>query len=357
MTRWLRGWGDGGRTPPRQLGAPASLAEPRGHRPLGRPHRRGHARRGRRGPAHVVIVRSLPGEHPESRRAGVRTGHRPTGGRRGFGRSPALPRSVTRVSWRSSARTATSLPSAGPSTTLFRDVYRLRIVEGRAPAADAPEEVVIGEPLARSSGLGPGDTLRLQSFTQDQVDELDPNATELPAPAGPEVTLRVVGVSRSRSTSACRGRTEASCSCRARSSTSTAPGSATSRGRPVACSSSDSPTVRQVFPASSTICAACSVSERSMSIPWPSASAGSRTRSTCWPSASSHSAPSRASQVSSRWRSSSAGRRRCWAPVSPQSATSGCLDRCARSRSRGRCCSRSLRGCSQQCSVHGPPRR
>lgn len=81
---------------------------------------------------------------------------------------------------------------------VFRDVARLRIVEGRAFARGAADEVVVPEPIARANGLAPGDVLTLRSFTQDQVDALvgGPASDAVPEPAGPRVVLRVVGVSR-----------------------------------------------------------------------------------------------------------------------------------------------------------------
>lgn len=80
--------------------------------------------------------------------------------------------------------------------TLFRDVNRLRLVRGRDTAPGATDEVVLGEPLAEASHLGVGDTLAVRSFTQAQVDNGDA-AVDGAVPAGPDVQLRVVGISRS----------------------------------------------------------------------------------------------------------------------------------------------------------------
>ena len=80
---------------------------------------------------------------------------------------------------------------------LFHDVYRLRIVEGRAVRPGAADEVVIGEPLARASRLRVGQTLDLNSYTPAQVASLAHE--NVGKPLGPRIALRVVGISRSPS--------------------------------------------------------------------------------------------------------------------------------------------------------------
>jgi hypothetical protein len=80
---------------------------------------------------------------------------------------------------------------------LFRDVDRLRIVEGRAAHPGAPDEVVVGEPLARASHVHLGDALDLQSFTPTQVAHF--GRSDFPVPAGPRLHLQVVGITRSPS--------------------------------------------------------------------------------------------------------------------------------------------------------------
>ena len=190
----------------------------------------------------------------------------------GSDRSPALLPSGMHVSSRWSDRTATSSPSAGPSTTRCSMMSTgCACVEGRAPVANAPEEVVLGEPLARSSGLGPG--------RQPATPELHPapgrsSGSGCQRAARPRwtrsVVLRVVGVSRSPIDLSLQGADGGLLLLsRAGSSRRTAPGSATSRGRRAACSSFDSPTVRQVCPDSSTTYGPCSGIGRSMSIPGP----------------------------------------------------------------------------------------
>jgi ABC-type lipoprotein release transport system permease subunit len=74
-------------------------------------------------------------------------------------------------------------------------VERPRILEGRAADPRSASEIVIAEPLARRQGLRVDDTLALYSFTPAQVDALRSGAS-LPEPGGPELRLRVVGISR-----------------------------------------------------------------------------------------------------------------------------------------------------------------
>ena len=74
----------------------------------------------------------------------------------------------------------------------LRDVDRLRLVEGRLPAAGAHDEVVVNELLARSAGIGPGDRLPLATVTPQQLDGEDFAA----GPQGPLLDLEVVGVGR-----------------------------------------------------------------------------------------------------------------------------------------------------------------
>src|SRR5262249_10956757 len=81
---------------------------------------------------------------------------------------------------------------------LFHDVDRLRIRAGRAPDPGRPEEVVVGEALAQAQHIRPGDRLPVRSYAQAQVDQLAASEQDGPVPpAGPRMTLRVVGVSRS----------------------------------------------------------------------------------------------------------------------------------------------------------------
>ncbi|MGH9135888.1 MAG: FtsX-like permease family protein [Acidimicrobiales bacterium] len=77
-----------------------------------------------------------------------------------------------------------------------RDVVRVRIVAGRAPAEGAAEEVAVGEAFAGSSGLRVGDELPVAAYTQEQFEQLREGFGP-GDPAGPRISLRVVGISRS----------------------------------------------------------------------------------------------------------------------------------------------------------------
>jgi hypothetical protein len=79
--------------------------------------------------------------------------------------------------------------------SVFRDVYRPRIVRGRNPAPGATDQVVLPEALARTLDLSVGDTLRLRSYTQEEMDAIQ-HGQAVAAPGGPRFALRVVGVSR-----------------------------------------------------------------------------------------------------------------------------------------------------------------
>jgi hypothetical protein len=80
--------------------------------------------------------------------------------------------------------------------SLFRDVDRPKIVAGRLPRPSHPEEVLLPEPLARATHLGVGDTIPVQAYTPEQLGDLPNDTSDLPPPAGPEVTLRAVGIGR-----------------------------------------------------------------------------------------------------------------------------------------------------------------
>ncbi|MGH9014743.1 MAG: FtsX-like permease family protein [Acidimicrobiia bacterium] len=90
--------------------------------------------------------------------------------------------------------------AAGAPTddVVFRDVARTRIVAGRDTAPGAPEEVVIGEPLAEQQGIEVGDSLVLVTFTPEQIQALVGEVgTPIPQPEGPRIRMDVVGISRS----------------------------------------------------------------------------------------------------------------------------------------------------------------
>ena len=80
--------------------------------------------------------------------------------------------------------------------SLGRDVYRFRIVAGRAPAEGAADEIAVSETFARTSGLRVGDSLPVTAFTPEQLERLA-SGVDAGEPADLHVSLRVVGINRS----------------------------------------------------------------------------------------------------------------------------------------------------------------
>ena len=76
-----------------------------------------------------------------------------------------------------------------------RTVDRPRVLEGRLARPGRADEVAIPEPFARSSGTRIGDTISVDGFTPAQVRALI-DGGDITEPAGPEVPLRVVGITR-----------------------------------------------------------------------------------------------------------------------------------------------------------------
>jgi hypothetical protein len=93
----------------------------------------------------------------------------------------------------------TFVAAGAPSDdVVFRDIARTRIVAGRDVAPGAPEEIVIGEPLAEQRGIEVGDSLVLVTFSPEQIGALIAEVgTPIPEPAGPRIRMKVVGISRS----------------------------------------------------------------------------------------------------------------------------------------------------------------
>jgi hypothetical protein len=77
-----------------------------------------------------------------------------------------------------------------------RLVDRPRLVAGRAPDADRPDEIAIGEALAARLHLGLGDTVHAESYSPAQVAAILGAASDVGPFAGPELRLRVVGIER-----------------------------------------------------------------------------------------------------------------------------------------------------------------
>ena len=221
------------------------MEEPRLRRAPGRVRRGRHPRRGRRSTAHVHIVRPVPGDQPQRRRNGVRAGRRSVG-RRAAPVDAGSRRCRVRASARAGPPDGQFLAVGGPlDDSLFRDVDRLRIVAGRTPRVDAPDEVVIGEALAQKARLGLGDVVPVKSYTPSQV-AASPNGGGTPAAGRTEVRLRVVGISRSpdRPRPARLGGRRPP-ACRERSSRSTAHEIGNFSARTVACCSCGSETARR----------------------------------------------------------------------------------------------------------------
>lgn len=82
--------------------------------------------------------------------------------------------------------------ASSPDAALLREVDRPRLLEGRLPALDAPDEVIINEFQQRTMGVSVGDRIHLSTFSVDQLAEQRFDE-EL---AGPPLELTVVGVGR-----------------------------------------------------------------------------------------------------------------------------------------------------------------
>ena len=86
--------------------------------------------------------------------------------------------------------TPVPIVSAGMS-----DAWQSVVVEGRLPALDEADAIVVNEEAARSAGVGVGDRLTLESLAPGQgLEYLSGDA--LPEPRGPSVDVTIVGVIR-----------------------------------------------------------------------------------------------------------------------------------------------------------------
>jgi len=83
---------------------------------------------------------------------------------------------------------------SSPDAALLRDVNRPRLLRGRLPDPSAPDEVLANTFAADRLGVGVGDTVRLATFSVEQFEQLDEDAFR--APAGPDLDLTIVGISR-----------------------------------------------------------------------------------------------------------------------------------------------------------------
>ena len=74
-------------------------------------------------------------------------------------------------------------------------IDRVRVLEGRMPSPDAPDEVIVNELAARLLAVGPGDRLPVMTFGGDDLDILS-QGTTFPGFNGPRVDLVIVGIGR-----------------------------------------------------------------------------------------------------------------------------------------------------------------
>ena len=82
-----------------------------------------------------------------------------------------------------------------PEGTLGTALDRPRLVAGRTPGPNAPDEVLLNELAARVTGLGVGDTFAAQTWSEQDLDDMF-NQPDFPGFNGPELELRVVGIGR-----------------------------------------------------------------------------------------------------------------------------------------------------------------
>ncbi len=88
------------------------------------------------------------------------------------------------------------LPTAAALDDRFgRDIDRARIVDGRAPRSDEPDEVGIGEVLAKRLHIRAGSQLQFETFSAQQLEQVIAGSDPGP-PKGPKVQLHVVGIVR-----------------------------------------------------------------------------------------------------------------------------------------------------------------
>jgi ABC-type lipoprotein release transport system permease subunit len=77
-----------------------------------------------------------------------------------------------------------------------RTVDRDRLVAGRRARPGAADEVTIGEGLANRLHLGVGDVIHAESFSPDQIAAILQGTADVGPRAGPDLSLRVVGIVR-----------------------------------------------------------------------------------------------------------------------------------------------------------------
>jgi hypothetical protein len=112
-----------------------------------------------------------------------------------FRRAPGV-ETVAHLRGYSASAEESGLGFAAPLDDVFdREIDRSRIIDGRRPDPSEPLEVTVAEGIAEEFDLRPGSTLTTVSYTQEQIDRAFKGGAE-EAPAGPNLTFRVVGVVR-----------------------------------------------------------------------------------------------------------------------------------------------------------------
>jgi hypothetical protein len=78
------------------------------------------------------------------------------------------------------------------------DMANPRVLEGRLPNPEAPDEIALDTKLSERLGAGVGDEIPVVGFTDEDIAVMQESGGEGPPPPphGPEVTLRVVGLTR-----------------------------------------------------------------------------------------------------------------------------------------------------------------
>ncbi|MDQ3640176.1 MAG: ABC transporter permease [Actinomycetota bacterium] len=96
---------------------------------------------------------------------------------------------------RAGAREPEFVAAASPDGSFAASVDRLRVMRGRALDPDKADELVVSEEVGTTLGLAVGQDVTFRFFAPEQLETMGADAT--PEPAGPSVTVKVVGIIRS----------------------------------------------------------------------------------------------------------------------------------------------------------------
>ena len=83
-----------------------------------------------------------------------------------------------------------------PHDTAGFEMNRYRVIEGRAPAPDAVDEIALHEATAAMLGVGVGDHLSMLGFSPGDVAQLIAHGGRIDRPSGPTVDMTVVALVR-----------------------------------------------------------------------------------------------------------------------------------------------------------------